>query len=277
MGTVVITGGTDGIGGGLARACLDRGDRIVVVGRDEAKGRALVAADGGTAATFIAADLSLVSENRRVVAEIAQRFPVVDAVVLCARFYHSRRTVTSEGFEHTFALLYLSRFLLGEGLLDNLERADQPVIVNVAGPGPNPVDVHWDDVQLAHDYDGTTALMQSGRLNNLLGAGFVPRHPAARTRYVLVNPGSTATSFAGEYDASVAAHIESMKRFGKPVAQSVAPIARVIESPPREPLSAFVEGGRIGVDDAAFAPADAARLHDLTEGLLSALAVPREA
>ena len=274
MRTLVITGGTDGIGNGLARLYLDRGDRVVIVGRDEAKGKAVTesgpAADGtGPRAVFIPADLSLVSENRRVAAEIADRFPRVDALVLCARFFNTVRTVTAEGFEHTFALYYLSRLVLGEALRPCLERAEQPLIMNVAGPGPNPVEVRWADPQLTAGYDGTTALMQGGRLNDLLGAAFAARHQGGRTRYVLFHPGSTSTSFAGSYDARVAGQIESMKRFGKPVAQSIIPIAAAIDSPPAEPLSALVEGARIGVDDPAFDPRDAMRLHELTTALLA--------
>jgi len=271
--TIVISGGTDGIGAGLALACLRRGDTVVIVGRDQAKGAALVdaARKGGAVAEamVVRADLSLVSENERVVKEIKVRFPTVDALVLCARFFRSRHAVTAEGFEHNLALFYLSRFLLGHGLADAMERAQQPVVVNVAGPGPNPTDIHWDDLGLARNYDGVTALMQGGRLNDLLGAAFPAVHPESRIRYVLVNPGSTATSFAGEYDPPTAAHIESMKRFGKPVEQSVAPILTLLDTPPDEPLSAFVEGRRISVDDPAFDRDDALRLHTLTEEMLS--------
>ncbi|WP_344842921.1 hypothetical protein [Nonomuraea dietziae] len=33
------------------------------------------------------------------------------------------------------------------------------------------------------------AQMQAGRADDLLGVAFAAEHPAARTRYVLVNPG----------------------------------------------------------------------------------------
>ena len=48
MGTVVITGSTRGIGLGLARAFVDRGESVVVSGRtDEAVDRAVGELDGG--------------------------------------------------------------------------------------------------------------------------------------------------------------------------------------------------------------------------------------
>ncbi|MEU4311161.1 SDR family NAD(P)-dependent oxidoreductase [Nocardia sp. NPDC024068] len=119
--TRVVSGGTAGIGRELAASYLDRGDRVVIIGRDAAKGRRfLEEADrmgSGANAFFIEADLGLVSENLRVVEEIRNRFPALDTLVLCARFFRSYRRVTSEGFEHNFALHHLSRYLLGYGLV----------------------------------------------------------------------------------------------------------------------------------------------------------------
>ncbi|WDM12966.1 SDR family NAD(P)-dependent oxidoreductase [Streptomyces lavenduligriseus] len=104
MKTIVVTGGTSGIGQALANTCLGRGDRVVVVAPDPVKGKKFLdtAQKAGAAdrAVFIEADLSLVSENRRVIAEIEQRFAAVDVLVLCARYFRSRRMVTSEGIEH---------------------------------------------------------------------------------------------------------------------------------------------------------------------------------
>ncbi|GAA3166554.1 hypothetical protein GCM10010466_66690 [Planomonospora alba] len=132
--TIVISGGTDGMGRALASTYLGRGDTVVIIGRDAAKAATLPGAH------FIPADLSLVSENRRVLKEINDRYPAVDALVLCARYFRSSRFVTAEGVEGVFALEYLSRFLLSHGL-------DRPrVIVNVSGPTPGvPTGrIHWD-------------------------------------------------------------------------------------------------------------------------------------
>lgn len=273
MRTIVVSGGTSGIGEALAHSHLGRGDQVVVLGPDPEKGKKFVdaAEKAGAAdrAFFIRADLSLVSENERVIAEIKENFPVVDVLVLCARYFRSYRTVTAEGFEHNFALYYLSRFLLGYGLVDLMEKAADPVIMNVAGPGVGAGEIQWDDLAMERGYDGWSAMFQGGKLNDLLGVSFAAGHRGYRTRYVLLFPGGTRTGFAGEFDARTAAHVAAMKRSAQPVEAGIAPIVKAIDSPPAEPLTAIVEGRRISLRHASFDSADAARLDALTQKLLN--------
>ncbi|MEU3528127.1 SDR family NAD(P)-dependent oxidoreductase [Streptomyces sp. NPDC038707] len=272
MKTIVVTGGTSGIGQAIAHTCLGRGDHVVVIAPDPAKGRKFLdtahRAGAADRAVFIEADLSLVSENRRVIAEIEDRFAVVDALVLCARYFRSRRTVTSEGIEHNLALYYLSRYLLGHGLADVMNKAGKPVVVNIAGPGVGTPGIHWDDLGLERGYDGWTAMAQGGRLNDLLGVSFAEAGSTRRARYVLLFPGGTRTGFAGEFDAATAAHIEQMKRAAQPVECTVPPILDIIDAPPREPLSAFVEGAPLRLLGPAFDKDAAARLDGITRQLL---------
>ncbi|MEV0039904.1 SDR family NAD(P)-dependent oxidoreductase [Streptomyces sp. NPDC050804] len=158
--TFVITGGTDGIGAAVARALFSRGDHVVVIGTDPEKGdrlaREAATAPGGL--DFVRADLSLMSSTRRVIDEVVEAHPAIDGLVLCARYFRTHRRVTAEGFEDNFALFYLSRVLFSYGLLDALEKAERPAVVNVAGPGHDtPID--WDDLQSAERYDGVRAML----------------------------------------------------------------------------------------------------------------------
>ncbi|MFD8686423.1 SDR family NAD(P)-dependent oxidoreductase [Streptomyces sp. NPDC059651] len=274
MKTLVIAGGTDGIGKALAEVYLRRGDTVVVIGRNADKGRRLLdaahAAGAAARAHFVTADLSLLSDTSRAANEIRTVFPAIDALVLCARHYRSVRTQTVEGYEENFALFYLSRRLLTRELAAPLAAAAHPVVVNVAGPGSGLGLVRWDDLQLTRGYRGTTALAQGGKLNDLLGVASAEEYGPAGIRYVLIHPGVTATGFSGEYDAATLLHIRSMQRHAKPVEAALPPIAGVIDAPPAQPLSAYVEGRRIPVDTPDFDPGAARRLHRLTERILGA-------
>lgn len=272
MGKVlVITGGTDGIGRALAHHYLALGDTVVVVGRSVDKGKHLLqAADGLPGrAQFIQADLASTAVTTRVADQILDRFPVVDALVFCARYYRSARTLAPEGFEENFSLFYLSRYLLGRRLVPALRNSTDPIVVNVAGPGA-PLDlIQWENLQLVENYHGNTALGQGGKLNDLLAVSFVADPSTAGIRYLLVHPGVTATSFSGDYAPSIVPRIEAMKQGGIPIAESAAPIIANIDEASFTGLRALVEGRDITVTGNGFDEAAAARLRKITEELLN--------
>jgi NAD(P)-dependent dehydrogenase (short-subunit alcohol dehydrogenase family) len=268
--TFVVTGGTDGIGAAVARALFSRGDHVVIIGRDQKKGERLTREAASTAgsATFIPADLSLISSTERAIDDVVDANPVIDGLILCARYFRTHRSVTAEGFEDNFALFYLSRLLFGYGLLSAMETAENPVIVNVAGPGHDtPID--WDDLQSARRYDGVAAMFLVGRLVDLLGVTFAERHGQGPVRYVLFHPGTTSTSFAGEFDPQTAAFIENQKALSKPATDVVPPIVRLLDEPRQEPLTAFSMFEEMSTTSDLFSPESAARLADITAELLA--------
>jgi NAD(P)-dependent dehydrogenase (short-subunit alcohol dehydrogenase family) len=275
MPVTVITSGTDGIGRALATTYLERGHDVLIIGTSPAKGGAFLstAAAGGAGdrAHFLPADLSLVAENRRVVEWITEHFPAVDVLILGARYHRSTRVETSDGLESNFALYYLSRYLLSHGLVPLLKRADHPVVLNFGGSGLTGRP-RWNDLQLRRNYPGTGALGHSAALCDLLGVHFTALYPEPPIHYVLNHPGVVSTSFAGEYDAATAAHVDGLRTSGKPVALAVAQILPFLDSPATG-LSAVLEGKALPVNTPAFDRENAAALHELTEKLLADLPV----
>ncbi|MEV0248770.1 SDR family NAD(P)-dependent oxidoreductase [Nocardia sp. NPDC050712] len=273
MKTVVITGGTDGMGKALALTYLRRGDRVVIVGTSERKGQAILdtASELGAAdrIEFIQADLSLLAENQRVLDRIGSTYEVVDALVLGARYFRATRFVTAEGFEANFALFYLSRYLLAHGLAAQLDRAEAPVILDLSGPGGPMSRIRWEDLQFELGYNADEVMGQCGKLSDLLAAAFTRRHPGSAVRYVLLHPGLTATGFTGEYDAASAEVLAGMRERGQPVEAAVTRILRHLDNPPPAPLSAFMQDNRVDVHGEPFDPAAADRLSELTAKLVA--------
>ena len=140
--TVLVTGGTSGIGKATALGLAAMGAHVVITGRDrgrtEHSAGEIRAAGGGQVDVFVA-DLSSQSEVRRLAAEVLQRYPHLDVLINNVGGYWNTRHVTADGLERTFALNHLAPFLLTNLLLDRLD-AKRPGtgghgLVQRAGPG----------------------------------------------------------------------------------------------------------------------------------------------
>ncbi|WP_422769606.1 SDR family NAD(P)-dependent oxidoreductase [Plantactinospora sp. WMMC1484] len=280
MANHLVSGGTDGVGRAVALDALANGHHVVVVGSTQAKGDAfLTAADQVGAAgraTFLRADLRLMSENSRVVDAVRARFDRLDRLVLCAQRYLTRLGHTVEGIERNFALTYLSRFALTYGLLPHLRRADRPLVVNVCGTGTPAGRIRWNDLQFRAGGGGLRALAQAGRATDLLGVAFARRPDTRDIPYVLFNPDVVRTNLQRElgYPWRLFA-LAALALRGKPVEEGVAPLLRLLADPPAERLSAFRGTRPVRMASRLLAPgydpAEAARLYTETERLLSGM------
>ncbi|MEV0975195.1 SDR family NAD(P)-dependent oxidoreductase [Microtetraspora glauca] len=273
MRTYVVAGGTNGMGRGLTLHFLHRGDHVTVVGSDPARGRrfldeaaALGAADR---AAFLRADLTSAAENVRVIKEIRARHDALDGLVCTAIRVFSRRVETPDGYEATFALYYVSRFLLAYGLADLLERGQNPVIVNICGVGVTKGRIHWDDLSLKRGYGSIKAMLQGGRATDLLGVAYALNHPDARTRYLLHHPGFT-DSGTDNLKQPAKTVIKLLARLAaQPVDKAIAPIVELMDDPPgKGGLLAYDRRRPLEPSLPTLDPAAARRLYDLTSHLL---------
>lgn len=274
--TIVITGGSDGMGRALALDRAARGDRAVAVGSNPAKGERLLseAAASGLEGRleYIAADLGTLAGNRTLIDQLTERHPAIDALVLAANRQQPQRIETVDGLESTFALYYLSRYLLGHGLMPALSRSPSPVIVNIAGVGQTAGKIRWDDLQLRENYRMVAAQLQAGRANDLLGIAMADRY-GGQVPYVLYHPGFTRSgdSAMERVNPVMRALVRALAAVAaRPVRRSIAPIHEVIDTPPAQPLTAVDRGRPVSLGLRTLDPATATRLADATARILTA-------
>lgn len=270
--TVVVAGGTDGMGRATAVGRLERGDTVVVIGRNAEKAARLAETaerlGAGDRFEFLQADLSSTTAVRDVIARIAEAHPVVDALVLTANRQNLKRVESAEGMESTLSLYYLSRYLLGHGLAKQFDAAADPVIINVAGPGTKAGAVMWDDIQLTGKYNTMRAQLQAGRANDLLAVAFTET-PSSKAKYVLYHPGFTQTDAINQFNQPLRAIVKVYAKVGaKSVSESAAPMIEWIENPPAQRLTVDDRGKPVDLGLKMFDKGNAARLVRVTEELL---------
>jgi retinol dehydrogenase 14 len=128
--TVLVTGGTGGIGKATAIGLAAMGARVGITGRDIARTRAaaadVAAASGNRAVDPFPADMSSQAEVRRLAGEVLVAYPRLDVLVNNAGGFWATRAVTADGLEHTFAVNHLAPFLLTGLLLDRLKASARP-------------------------------------------------------------------------------------------------------------------------------------------------------
>jgi NAD(P)-dependent dehydrogenase (short-subunit alcohol dehydrogenase family) len=133
--TVLVTGGTAGIGRATALGLARMGAHLAICGRDrestEGAAGEIRAAGGGQVEVFVA-DLSSQSQVRRLADEVLQRLSRIDVLVNNVGGYWNTRHVTADGLERTFALNHLAPFLLTNLLWDRLSNSAPARVVTVA-------------------------------------------------------------------------------------------------------------------------------------------------
>ncbi|HEX2741281.1 MAG TPA: SDR family NAD(P)-dependent oxidoreductase, partial [Rubrobacter sp.] len=134
--TVLITGGTSGIGKATALALAAMGANVVISGRNaERAERAMEEIKGQShnqSVDLILADLSVQSEVRRLAEAFLARHDSLDVLANNAGLVLNRRTETPDGIETTLAINHLAPFLLTNLLLDRLRESAPARIVTTS-------------------------------------------------------------------------------------------------------------------------------------------------
>ena len=161
--TILVTGATDGLGKRVASSSRQKGTTVLVHGRSperlEATLEELRSQTGSQKVGSYLADLSSLAGVRDLADRILSEYDRLDVLVNNAGIIVQGRKESEEGYELTFAVNYLSHFLLTSLLLPLLKGSAPARVVNVASAGQSPID--FDDPMLECGYDAMRAYSQS--------------------------------------------------------------------------------------------------------------------
>jgi len=200
--TVLITGGTGGIGKATAVCLAALGARVGITGRDAVRARAAAVdigrESGNPLVDAYAADLSSQTEVRLLAAAVLDAYPRLDVLVNNVGGFWAHRRVTTEGLEHTFAVNHLAPFLLTSLLLDRLTSSAPARIVMVASNAQALGRIDFDDLQGATDYSGPRAYNQSKLANVMFTYELAHRLRDTGVTAAALHPGVVNTAFGAE-------------------------------------------------------------------------------
>jgi NAD(P)-dependent dehydrogenase (short-subunit alcohol dehydrogenase family) len=193
----LVTGATAGIGLATARGLARHGATLFIVGRSPE--RAEVAAmqirseSTGAEVGWFAADLSSLTEIRRLAAEVRQRCPRLDVLINNAGGIFLARQESVDGIEMTWALNHLSYYLLTNLVLGQLEGGHRARIVNVASDAHKGASIHFDDIEGKTRYSAWRAYQQSKLANILFTYELARRLEGTRVTVNALHPGFVRT------------------------------------------------------------------------------------
>jgi retinol dehydrogenase-12 len=211
----VITGATSGIGLATAEKLAVAGARLVLVGRDRAKGATAAARvkalrpEGEVRLLF--ADLSRIAGVRALAAELAA-LPRIDVLINNAGGIFRRRYETADGLELTFGLNHMAYYVLTRLLIERLAASAPARVINVASRAHVGARLDFDDLQMARDFVGWRAYGRSKLCNILFTRELARRIAGSGVTANCLHPGFVASGFGDNNEGFFRAGIGMAKR-----------------------------------------------------------------
>ncbi len=200
--SVLVTGGTGGIGRATAIGLAALGARVAITGRDLPRA-ASVAAEirgitGNPEVAAFAADLSSQAEVRRLADAVLDAYPRLDVLLNNVGGSWNTRHVTADGLERTFAVNHLAAFLLTNLLLDRLKASAPARVVTVSSAAQSTGAIDFDDLQSERDYSERRAYPQAKLASVMFTYELARRLEGTGVTANVLHPGVVNTAFGAE-------------------------------------------------------------------------------
>jgi retinol dehydrogenase 14 len=271
--TVLITGGTSGIGNATAVAMAAMGANVVVVGRNQERGGAAVeeikAQSHNESVELMLADLSVQAEVRRLAEEFLERYDRLDVLVNNAGLVQSKRTETPDGIETTLAINHLAPFLLTNLLLGCLEQSAPSRVITVSSEAQRWGTMDFEDMQSRRKYRGFPVYGMTKLANIMFTYELAERLDGTGVAVNCLHPGSVGTNFGQNNRGAMALFFRTFKPFMRSPEQGADTLIWLASSPEVDGVSGkyFSDRKEIEAKKVAYDPAARRRLWEISEDL----------
>jgi len=198
----MVTGASNGIGRAAAMGFARLGATVVLVCRNEQRGRQVVdeirSATGNQNLHLLIADLSSQASVRQLASNFRAQFQRLHVLVNNAGVAIHARALSPDGIEMTFAVNHLGYFLLTNLLLDCLKAAAPSRIINVSSEAHRNARIDFENLQGEKDYSGFKAYCLSKLCNVLFTRELAGRLEGTGVTVNSMHPGFLRTGIFRE-------------------------------------------------------------------------------
>ncbi len=199
---VIVTGATGGIGSALVELLVNYGATVVGIARNSTKIEKLserIRKNNPEAKiNFIKCELSSTIQTKNCALKIKEKFPRIDILINNAGGYFTKRHITSEGYELTFALNYLSPFVLTNLLLPEIKNSINGEILNITSIEQKHGKLRFEDLNGERFYFGLRAYAQSKLALVVFTKELAERLKNTPIKVNAIHPGIVKTNIAQE-------------------------------------------------------------------------------
>jgi NAD(P)-dependent dehydrogenase (short-subunit alcohol dehydrogenase family) len=194
----VITGATSGIGKAAAFQLCKLDMQLILIGRNELKGRAVAdkirRIHGQAKAVFIQADIANFADVRQAAMQIKKQCPWIDILVNNAGARFNVFMTNADGIELTFATNHLGHYLLTNLLIEPLRASLAGRIINVSSDAHCGYSADFDYVFDEKSYDRKAAYGRSKLANLMFTYELARRLADTKITANALHPGGVATN-----------------------------------------------------------------------------------
>ena len=203
--TVVITGGTGGIGFQSALGIAKTGARLLITGRNRERGEAalqrIVEETGNDAVELVVGDVSSIEGIDALARALDERAEHIDVLVNNAGYMGSAPEFSDDGVEMHFAVNVLAPWRLTHALLPALRAAGNARVLNITG-GDKPAAIDPDNLQAEKGFRGLMTYTHSKSTMEAMSMALAEKLEDEGVTVNVVFPGRASTAMTGSMSAS---------------------------------------------------------------------------